>query len=110
MNTEHIILVAICIALCGIAYYFYRKLQTQEQTLQELHKKYETLQSFFTAPPSDLTQMYNNTEEDCVECDLTPATVKVSTAELDDVVTKELANIRSRNTPRRGSHEDKRTI
>lgn len=62
MNFENIIVIGICfVAIAIVAYYFYSKYTSQQNDMNALSKRFETIEMMFTTPPlqKELSDVYN---------------------------------------------------
>ncbi|MGL5961433.1 MAG: hypothetical protein ACRCZ0_05715 [Cetobacterium sp.] len=62
MNFENILVIGICfVAIAVVAYYFYRKYTSQQNDMNALSKRFETIEMMFTTPPpqKELSDIYN---------------------------------------------------
>jgi hypothetical protein len=62
MNLENIIVIGICfIAIAIVAYCFYNKYTSQQNDMNALSKRFETIEMMFATPPSqnELSDVYN---------------------------------------------------
>lgn len=103
MNNETMITIVLAIAVLAVSYYFYRKIQSQEQTILTLSKKCEDLELMFKpiAPASDLKNIYKRNfeqNEDCTNglCDLQPMNIEINKNQFENIATMELKNVKNR--------------
>ena len=62
MNFETILVIGICfVAIAIVAYYFYSKYISQQNDMNALSKRFETIEMMFTIPPpqKELSDIYN---------------------------------------------------
>jgi len=62
MNFENILVIGICfVAIVIVAYYFYNKYTSQQNDMNALSKRFETIEMMFTTPPpqKELSDIYN---------------------------------------------------
>jgi hypothetical protein len=61
MNFENILVIGICfVAIAIVAYYFYRKYTSQQNDMNALSKRFETIEMMFTiTPQKELSDIYN---------------------------------------------------
>jgi hypothetical protein len=66
MNFENIIVIGICfVAIAIVAYYFYSKYTSQQNDMNALSKRFETIEMMFSTPPpqKELSDIYNRKHE-----------------------------------------------
>ncbi|MGL4813983.1 MAG: hypothetical protein ACRC39_01760 [Enterobacter sp.] len=105
MNNETMITIVLAIAVLAVSYYFYRKIQSQEQTILTLTKKCEDLELMFkpVAPASDLKNIYKRNfeqdeDEECINglCDLQPMNIEINKNQFENIAMMELENVKNR--------------
>jgi Chordopoxvirus A13L protein len=74
---EHIIVVGICVVIIAIiGYYLYSKINTQQDTIDQLIKRYRSLEAVIYRPPprTELTSLFNQQSADpnCESCMISP--------------------------------------
>jgi len=74
---EHIIVVGICVVIIAIiGYYLYSKINTQQDTIDQLIKRYRSLEAVIYRPPprTELTSLFNqqSTDPNCESCMISP--------------------------------------
>lgn len=69
------VIIACVAAMVGLSYYFYRKLSAQQNSIDELIKKYRVIENIFTRPPPEKEAarvVSKKADKKCEGCDIEP--------------------------------------